>query len=214
LLCRCDVESLDSVIKLAQLLRADNPAVREMVASLIWQRYFRDLLKLARKNLDRRVRVRADEEDVVLSMFRSFCARQGRGDFDLASRDDLWKVLVTITLRKAKNLARDHHRERRDVAREQTLSGAADDESCCPGWALEQMDDSASSPAEATLLKDALERRLTMLDSPELRQIALWRLEGYTNSEIADRLDRTERSVERRLRRIRSKWSLDEDASN
>jgi DNA-binding NarL/FixJ family response regulator len=40
----------------------------------------------------------------------------------------------------------------------------------------------------------------------ELRQIALWRLEGYTNREIADRLDCTERSIERRMERIRSRW--------
>ncbi len=47
---------------------------------------------------------------------------------------------------------------------------------------------------------------LEALDDPELRQIALWRLEGYTNREISDRLDCTERSVERRMERIRSEW--------
>jgi RNA polymerase sigma factor (sigma-70 family) len=205
------MESADSVVQLAQLLRSDDPAVRDMAASLIWQRYFRDLLNLARNNLDRRVRVRADEEDVVLSMFRSFCARQGRGEYDLKDRDDLWRLLVTITLHKAMNLARDHHRARRDVARERTLPAATDEDGSCPGWALEQMDAGSPSPAEAFSLNEALERRLEALGDSELRQIALWRLEGYTNGEIADRLDRTERSVERRMKRIRSKWSLYED---
>jgi DNA-directed RNA polymerase specialized sigma24 family protein len=50
-----------------------------------------------------------------------------------------------------------------------------------------------------------------VLDNLELRQIALWRLEGYTNREIADRLDCTERSVERRMERIRSKWTSYDD---
>ena len=54
------------------------------------------------------------------------------------------------------------------------------------------------------MLNEALERRLQSLADPELREIALWRLEGYTNGEIAGRLDCTERSVERRLSRIRS----------
>ena len=60
------------------------------------------------------------------------------------------------------------------------------------------MDAAGPSPAEAAVLNEALERRLEALADPELRQIALWRLEGYTNREIADRLDCTERSVERR----------------
>jgi DNA-directed RNA polymerase specialized sigma24 family protein len=76
------------------------------------------------------------------------------------------------------------------------------------------MDGSSPSPGDALLLNEALERRLAALDSPELRQIALWRLEGFTNREIADRLQRTERSVERRVKRIRSKWSVDEVESD
>jgi RNA polymerase sigma factor (sigma-70 family) len=208
------VEPDDSVIELAHLLRAEDPVVRNMAASLIWQRYFRDLLKLARNNLDRRVRVRADEEDLVQSIFNSFCARQGRGEFDLADRDELWRLLVTITLRKARNLARDHRRERRDVARTRALAEVADGDTSCPGWALEQMDARAPSPADAAVLNEALERRLEALDSPELREIALWRLEGYTNREISDRLKCTERSIERRMMRIRRRWELYDDGSD
>ncbi len=202
-----------SVTRLIRLLRNDDRVVRDMAASLIWQRYFRDLLDLARKNLDKRVRRRMDEEDVLQSMFQSFCARQGRGEFDLADRDELWRLLVTITLRKARNVARDHHRDRRDIAREQTMSLAADDDRSCPDWALELMDASAPSPAEAAVLSEALERRLASLADPELRQIALWRLEGFTNREIADQLDCTQRSVERKLERIRSKWRSYDDGS-
>ena len=100
-------------------------------------------------------------------------ARQGRGEFDLADRDELWRLLVTITLRKARNAARDHHRDRRDIAREQTLSANADEDNSCPGWAFEQMDASGPSPAEAAVLNEALERRLASLADSELRQIAL-----------------------------------------
>jgi len=34
----------------------------------------------------------------------------------------------------------------------------------------------------------------------------LWRLEGYTNSEIAERLECTLRTVERKVERIRAYW--------
>jgi len=200
-----------SVTRLIQLLRSGDPAERDMAARLIWLRYFRDLLELARNNLDRRIRRREDEEDVVQSMYKSFCMRQQRGEFDLAGRDALWRLLVTITLRKARTAAKRQGRDMRDFAREQTLP--IDDEARSAHWALEQMDAAGPSPAEAAVLNEALERRLEALADPELRQIALWRLEGYTNREIADRIDCTERSVERRLERIRSKWMSFDDGS-
>jgi RNA polymerase sigma factor (sigma-70 family) len=198
-----------SVTRHIQLLRSDDAAERDLAARLIWQRYFHDLLELARNNLNRRIRRREDEEDVVQSMYKSFCLRQQRGEFDLAGRDALWKLLVTITLRKARNAAKKQMRDKRDIAREATLADPDGAESAY--WALEQMDAAGTSPAEAALLNEALERRLEVLADPELRQIALWRLEGYTNREIADRLDRTERSVERRMERIRSKWTSYDD---
>ena len=200
-----------SVTRLIQLLRSDDAVERDLAARLIWRRYFRDLLELARNNLNRRIRRREDEEDVLQSMYKSFCLRQQRGEFDLAGRDALWKLLVTITLRKARNAAKKQMRDKRDIAREQTIADRDEAESA--HWALEQMDAAGPSPAEAAVLNEALERRLEALADPELRQIALWRLEGYTNREIADRLDCTERSVERRLERIRSKWTSYDDSA-
>ncbi len=200
-----DMGSDGSVTRLIQLLRSDDGAERDMAALFIWRRYFRDLLELARNNLNQRIRRREDEEDVLQSMYKSFCLRQQRGEFDLAGRDELWKLLVTITLRKARNAAKKQTRDKRDVARERTIADR--DESESDHWALEQMDAAGPSPAEAAVLNEALERRLEALADPELRQIALWRLEGYTNREIAEQLDCTERSVERRMERIRSKWT-------
>ena len=200
-----------SVTRLIQLLRSDDPAERDLAAQLIWQRYFHDLLELARNHLDRRIRRREDEEDVLQSMYKSFCLRQLRGEFDLTGRDALWKLLVTITLRKARNTAKKHARDRRDIAREQTIADR--DESGSAHWALEQMDAAGPSPAEAALLNEALERRLEALADPELRRIALLRLEGHTNREIAVLHDCTERSVERRMERIRSKWTSFDDRS-
>jgi DNA-directed RNA polymerase specialized sigma24 family protein len=200
-----------SVTRLIHELRSDDSAVRDAAARLIWERYFRDLLTLARKNLDKRIRLRTDEEDVAQSMFKSFCLRQQRGEFDLAGRDELWRLLVTITLRKARNAAKAQRRDKRDVAREQATSGSDDTSSA--GWVLEQMEVADPSPAVAAELNEALERRLQVLADPELRDIALWRLQGETNGEIAGRLDCTERSVERKLARIRSLWTSYDDGS-
>ena len=81
-----------------------------------------------------------------------------------------------------------------------------------PGTILDQIDSDGPTPAEAALLNEALERRFQMLKDPDLRQIALWKLEGYTNAEIATQLDCTLRTVERKLERIRGYWESARDA--
>jgi RNA polymerase sigma factor (sigma-70 family) len=203
-----------SVSGLIELLKSDDPDKRNLAADEIWRRYLGNLLQLARTNLSRRVRRREDEDDVLQSVYKSFCLRQQRGEFELASRDDLWKLLVTITLRKARNTAKKHKREVRDVAREAPDRNGDENGELSPLWALEQMSAADPSPEDAAMLNEALEQRLqALVDAgyPELRQIALWRLEGYSNREISRMLGCTERLVERRLARIRSKWSNYDD---
>jgi RNA polymerase sigma factor (sigma-70 family) len=199
-----------SVTRLIIELRSEEPAVREVAARLIWGRYFKELLVLARSHLAARIRCREDEEDVVQSMYKSFCIRQRRGDFDLANRDELWRLLVQITVRKARNAANRHRQGKRDVGREQ--NDAADHSCDDPVLSiLDQIDSDVPTPAEAALLNEALELRFQRLKGPDLRQIALWKLEGYTNSEIAAQLDCTVRNVERKLERIRAYWETASD---
>ena len=198
--------SQGSVTLLAQGLQSDDPAVRDAAARQIWQHYLGALLALARANLDARVRRREDEEDVLQSMYKSFCLRQQRGDYDLANRDQLWDLLVTITLRKARNAAQRHCFKIRDVRREQAGDGPGAEPSGPPCRALEGIEDSDPTPAQAAVLNEALERRLEALSDPGLRLIALRKLEGYTNREIATERGVTERSVERKLQMIRNRW--------
>jgi DNA-directed RNA polymerase specialized sigma24 family protein len=195
-----------SVTRLIIDLRCEEPALREVAARLVWGRYFRELLVLARNHLSARIRCREDEEDVLQSMYKSFCVRQRRGDFDLANRDELWNLLVRITLRKARNAANRHRQGRRDVRRETRKPGAEDSHANGTGTVLDQIDSDGPTPAEAALLNEALERRMKLLSEAPLRQIAQWKLEGYTNSEIAAELHCAQRTVERKLERIRCYW--------
>lgn len=207
-----------SVTRLVADLRSEEPSVRNRAAQLIWNHYFPALLERARDELVRRIhlgrhiRRRVDEEDVLQSMYKSFCLRQQRGEYDLANRDALWKLLVTITLNKTRNAAKHEKRKKRDIAQDQTMFVADGTES--DRWVLEQMEATEPSPEEAAILNEGLERRLDALGDPDLRQIALWRLEGYTNREIADKLGCVERTVQRRLDLIRNAMtSVDIDAS-
>src|SRR5437764_2955403 len=91
-------------------LQAGDPAAVQQ----LWERYFRRLVGLARKKLQHAPRRAADEEDVALSAFASFCHHAARGRFpQLADRDDLWRLLVTVTSRKALHLRRDEKRPKR-----------------------------------------------------------------------------------------------------
>jgi DNA-directed RNA polymerase specialized sigma24 family protein len=200
-----------SVTRLIIDLRSDEPAVREVAARLVWGRYFQGLLVLARNHLSARIRSREDEEDVLQSMYKSFCIRQRRGDFDLANRDELWNLLVQITLRKARNAANRHLQGRRDVRREEGEAAVDRSGSDLGGTILDQIDSDGPTPAEAALLNEALEHRFRKLSDPGLRQIAQWKLEGYTNPEIAAQLDCTLRTVERKLERIRAYWGNSDD---
>jgi len=202
-----------SVTRLIIDLRSDEPALREAAARLVWGRYFKELLVLARNHLSARIRCREDEEDVMQSMYKSFCSRQRRGDFDLANRDELWNLLVQITLRKARNTANRHLQRKRDVRREDAEPAADRSGGGSPGSILDQIDSDGPTPAEAALLNEALEHRFQRLSDPGLRQIALWKLEGYTNPEIAQQLACTLRTVERKLERIRGYWGNSDDES-
>ena len=205
------MRALGSVTGLIIDLRSDEPAVREVAARLVWGRYFQELLALARNQLSARIRCREDEEDVLQSMYKSFCIRQRRGDFDLANRDELWNMLVQITLRKARNTAHRHLQGKRDIRREEVEAAADRSGGDLPGTILDQIDSDGPTPAEAALMNEALERRFQLLKDPDLRRIALWKLEGYTNPEIAAERRCTVRTVERKLERIRAYWETDSD---
>ena len=199
-----------SVTRLIIDLRSDEPAVRELAARLVWGRYFQELLVLARNHPAARIRSREDEEDILQSMYKSFCIRQRRGDFDLANRDELWNLLVRITLRKARNTANRHLQGKRDVRREDAEAADRPGEDL-PGTILDRIDSDGPTPAEAALMNEALERRFQVLKDPDLRRIALWKLEGYTNPEIAALLQCTVRTVERKVERIHAYWETDSD---
>jgi hypothetical protein len=65
--------------------------------------YFDSLVRLARKKLGAWAGGAAeDEEDAALSAVGSFCRRAAQGRFPrLDDRDNLWRLLVVITVRKA-----------------------------------------------------------------------------------------------------------------
>jgi DNA-directed RNA polymerase specialized sigma24 family protein len=177
-------------------------------AQQLWERYFQRLVGLARKKLEGLPRRAADEEDVALSAFDSFCRGAGDGRFpQLVDRDNFWRLLVTITARKAYQLMLHEGRQKRGgnaVLDEAAFTGLADSEAGVAG--LEQLLDREPTPEFAAQLAEEYQRLLASLPDAELRSVAQWKMEGYTNEEIAAKLGCALRSVERKLKVIRTLW--------
>lgn len=201
-----------SITRCVDDLRAGDQAA----AQLLWERYFDQLVRLARRRLavTRRVGADEDEEDAALSAFDSFCAGLAGGRFPrLEDRGDLWRLLVVITARKAaaqvdrrRALKRGGDRFRVDQAHRNfdDPSGAEDP--------LIQIVASQPTPEFAAMIADETTHLLDQLGDDGLRQIALWRMEGYTSDEIADRLGCARRTVARRLDLIRQIWGTEQEA--
>jgi DNA-directed RNA polymerase specialized sigma24 family protein len=180
---------------IAQLQAGDGAA-----AQCLWERYYRRLVGLARHKLLDRPRALADEEDIALSAFDSFCRGVGHGRFPrLADRDDLWQLLVLLAARKAAHVIRDEARQKRGGGALVHLSALADEDTRLAGLIGPE-----PTPEFAAQVAEECRRLLDRLGQDELRAVALAKMEGYTNEEIARQQGCVVRTVERRLRTIRS----------
>lgn len=180
-----------------------------VAAQQLWESYFQRMVELARRRLDGVSRQMADEEDVALSAFKSFCigAREGRFT-QLTDRTNLWPLLIAITANKAIDLIRYNNRAKRGGGA--TLNGVPKNRA--EPISLDQVFSTEPSPEFALQLTDEFEQLLERLEDAkdlDLPKIAVWKMDGENNSEIALRLNCTRRTVERKLRLIASLWSTE-----
>jgi DNA-directed RNA polymerase specialized sigma24 family protein len=192
------VSSPGSISLWLGLLKAGDSAA----AQPLWERYFGQLVRLARARLRGAPRGAADEEDVALSAFDSFCRAAEADRFPhLHDRDDLWHVLVMLTARKAQRLALYEQRQKRGGGRVTHLQAVAGPDG------LGQIVGDEPTPDFAAQVAEEFQRLLTLLGNEQLRHLAIARLEGYTVEELAVRFACAPRTVERKLQRIRHLWS-------
>ena len=185
-------------------LKQGDPAA----ARPLWERFFGQLVALARQALQGLPRRAADEEDVALEAFELFCRGAARGRFPrLDDRHDLWALLVVLTERRANDLRDRECAEKRGGGRVRggSVLGAADSSGAAANG-FDRLAGPDPTPEFAAQVSEECRRLLEVLADPDLRQIALWKLEGYTNREIARRQGCVTTTVERRLRLIRSLW--------
>ena len=180
----------------------------QQAAQPLWDHYFRRMVRLAGARLPDHGRRAYDEEDVALSAMRSFCERAGRGQFpQVSDPDDLWRLLVVFTARKAIGYLRSEKRLKRGGGRVQGESIFANLDDADTPRGLDNVTAEGPSPELSALLVEESERLLAQLDGDDLRAIARLKLEGYHAEEIAERLGTSRRSVDRKLRIIRLTWA-------
>jgi RNA polymerase sigma factor (sigma-70 family) len=192
--------AMDSVTRWLNRLEAGD---RDEATRRLWEAYFEKLVRLAQDRLGRTPGA-AGAEDVAQSAFVSFVRAVEAKRFPrLEDRDDLWQVLLVLTARKAGKLRRREKALKRGGGQVQVFSDLEADDDERPGVDFPAAE---PDPAEAAAMAETCSRLLGALEKENLRQVALWRLEGYSNAEIAQRLNRSEGAVERKLKLIREIW--------
>ncbi len=177
----------------------------EEAAQALWERYFPQLLNVARKRLRFHPKTYADEEDVALSALNNFFGAAADGQFPhLNDRESLWRLLSKITHRKAIDLIRYHLRRTN-----QPVDGESDVQVLqiyFGGRSIDELADDQVESGLAAIAAEEFQRLFAQLPDANLQKTALARLAGQSNAEIARQFGCSIRTVERRVQMIRSFW--------
>ena len=196
------MSDLHSVSQLLQQLKQNQSAA----AHQLWNRFIDQLIRAASRHLRNLPRRAVDEEDVAVTAFEAFLRGTREGRFkQLETREDLWQVLAMLTERKAIEVLRRELAEKRgggQVRGESVFEKLIMESSAAVGIA----DVGDPNPATLELFTGEVRDMLDGLGDELLCKIAMLKLEGYTNPEVALRLNIALRAVERKLQLIRDKW--------
>ncbi len=162
-----------------------------VAANHLWERYFHRLMSMARSRMGQMSRTSYDEEDAALSTFNILCRKLQDGHYaEIADRDELWQLMLTVLLRKIGRRVKYESAAKRTSERH---GGGPAPVEMLPG------------PTSQEISHECFEL-ISKLQDSNLEQVALMKFEGYTNDEIATKLNRTRRTVQRMLNLIRDLW--------
>ncbi|MCA9156418.1 MAG: sigma-70 family RNA polymerase sigma factor [Planctomycetales bacterium] len=162
----------------------------EDAATALYLRYARRLARLAERQTGSQLATRFDPEDVVQSVFRTFFRRAAQGHYQIPEGDELWKLLLVIALNKVRAWGEFHRAAKRNVDQTGPLADV----------------DTETGDDERALrtLRMTIDDLLGKMPESQREMIAL-RIEGCEVNEIAERTQRSKRSVERTLQAFRER---------
>ena len=178
----------------------------EQAAERLWQEYFVKTVRLAKRRMEG-LRLRAaDEEDVALSAMNSFCRMAKNREDPIVDSAELWRLLATIVKRKVNKERQRQFADKRQEHRllgESGVSPIQDDGEKIGESGLAQISGREPSPELALELAETWER---ILELPDAEELVLLKNEGYSNSEIAEKMGCSTRTVQREIEKIRKEW--------
>ena len=183
----------------------------EAAIAAFWDRYYPALAKFAEKRLEAiGVQQRAfNGEDVAASAMMSFLRAVQKNRFPmLDSKDGLFRLLRRITVRKVTDRKRKCQTLKAGSGdlRGESAFGSNADSGTAPG--IDGVQGESPSPEWIAIMEEECQKLFALLQDDELQSIACYRLEGYSNLEIAAKLSCAVATVERRLKQIRACWSI------
>jgi len=174
---------------------------REQAAAALWNAYVLRLLALARRVLGTSQQRTYDAEDIVQEVFGTYFSAVEAGRYSgVANWVELWRLLAEITRNRVTDYLRGEARAKR-AGRRQCGEFVASSKASNPDG-LDELPDDAGHGWEFDLECAEFLHSL----EPELREVVQLRLAGFTNKEIAARLGRVEKTVERKLGMIHLRW--------
>lgn len=187
---------------IVDLQKGDAEAIRQL-----WDRYFAQLVALARTRLRGSPCRAADEEDVVLSVFQSLCRGAEAGRFSgVKNRHELWWMLLAMTKQKVQKQQIRESAACRGAGEVRVETEVASDPDSGRPFELASIADDAPTPETLVQVEEQWQLLLSRLPDDTLRKIALWRIEGYDIIEIARKLGSCDRTVSRKLELIQTIW--------
>jgi hypothetical protein len=188
-----DIGSVSHWLK--ELKTGDNLAVEA-----IWNRYFQKIVELASRKMKVNPDRAVDGEDIAQLAMHRFCTNATLGCYpNLDDREQLWDLLVVFTLNRIRKHLRACNTLKRSGLHTQVFEFRQ----------LEVLKD-LQTPDAPTIMADMVDAWLKRLDqedpSGQLKQIAIWSMDGISGSDIARILKKRKSFVLHQIRLIRLLW--------
>ncbi len=158
----------------------------------LYEQYTEHLKHYLQSKISTRFQTRFDTDEVVISMWETVAkGLQQEGRFTFDEDEDVWRLLVSISLNKLRRNIERESAEKRGAHREQALHD-------------QQLDAIARRPSmeEQVHAGELIDQIVQRVDA-ETAMILHMRLDGDLQAEIARKLDIDERTVRRKMQRVR-----------
>lgn len=171
-----------------------------LAVEAIWYRYYQRVVELASRKMKVNPDRAVDGEDIAQLAMHRFCTNATLGCYpNLDDREQLWDLLVVFTLNRIRKHLRACNRLKRSGQHSQVFEFSQ----------LEVLKD-LQTPEAPTIMADMVDAWLNRLDqedpSGQLKQIAIWSMDGISGSDIARILKKRKSFVLHQIRLIRLLW--------